>query len=88
MLQKDCSRQQQQQKVLNRRNHVNMIGHNVLIPLVKKLARTYITMDYLNKAMELIRSCNIYFDALLFFGLRMFTSLLYSIVLGQRHNKK
>ncbi len=72
----------QQQKVLNRRNHLNVIRHNVFIPLVKNLARTSITMDYPNKAMELIRSCKIYFDALLFFGLRMLTSLLYSIVFG------
>jgi hypothetical protein len=49
---KDCSTQQQQ-KVLNRRNHINVIGHNVLIPLVKKLARTYIIGDYPNKAMDL-----------------------------------
>lgn len=65
-----------------------MIAHNVLIPLVKKLARTYITMDYLDKAMELITSRKIYFDTLSFFGLRMLTSLLYSIVFGRRHYKK
>jgi hypothetical protein len=42
---------------------------NVIVPLVNKLTGKCIILEYQNRARELIKSCIIYFDALVVFGL-------------------
>jgi hypothetical protein len=42
---------------------------NVIVPLVNKLTRKCMILEYPNRAIELIKSCIIYLDALVVFGL-------------------